>query len=64
MENIDLSGKNLASCETLLLKLKNPRTIKHLNLSCNNLKELPQNLSRFANLTSLNLLDNPIRRVC
>lgn len=63
MESVDLSGKNFSGWEAVSLRVKNPRSIRHLDLSNNSLKELPENLSRFANLVSINLIGNPIKRV-
>ena len=63
METLQLSYKKLASFEIIYQQIKFPKTIKRLDLSCNKIKELPENLSKLVNLSTLNLSGNPIRKV-
>ena len=64
METIQFSNKKLTSFDQIFQKLKNPKTIKHIDLSYNRLQNLPDNLAKFSNLTTINLIGNPIKKVC
>ena len=57
-QHIDLHGNKLASC-SLDDSLKCLKDIQTLNLSQNNLQELPlQGLTKLPSLTTLNIEDN------
>ena len=61
--NIKLSGKNIRKFEEVLRKIKNYKKVKSIDVSNNNLKELPKNLTKLKNLTYLNISKNPIKNV-
>lgn len=63
METLFLSSKKLTTFDQIYLQTKNPKTIKRLDLSHNKIQELPNNLSKFVNLSVLNLNGNPIKKV-
>lgn len=60
---IKLSGKNIRKFEEVLRKIKNFKKIKSIDVSNNNLKQLPKTLTKLKNLTHLNISKNPIKNV-